>query len=122
MGKYDLWLQESETTARLAHQPEYEAIFREVGKVYAKSGLQPALREWAAQEVALSKRQYEDPASIGFIYARAGDKDQAFAWLEKAYKEKSDRIQYLKTDHLADSLRSDPRYADLLKRIGLPQQ
>jgi hypothetical protein len=69
----------------------------------------------------LSKRQYEDPAIIGSIYARAGEKDQAFAWLEKGYKEKSGRIQYLKTNHLVDSLRSDPRYADLLKRMGLPQ-
>ena len=69
----------------------------------------------------LSKRRYEDPALIGFIYAKADEKDQAFAWLEKGLKEKSDRIQYLKIDHMVDSLRSDPRYADMLKRMGMPQ-
>jgi hypothetical protein len=58
---------------------------------------------------------------VGFIYAKAGDKDQAFAWLEKGLKEKSDGIQYLKTNPMADSLRSDPRYADMIKRMGLPQ-
>ncbi len=121
MGKYDLWLQEAETGSRLSNQPEYEAVFKEVAKVYARSGLQPALREWEGQMVALSKRRYEDPAFIGFIYAKAGDKDQAFAWLEKGLKEKSDAIQYLKTNHLGDSLHSDPRYADMLKRMGLPQ-
>ncbi len=121
MGKYDLWLQEQENGASLSHQPEYEAIYTEVGKVYARSGFQPAVREWAEQEVALSKRRYEDPAFIGFIYAKAGDKDQAFAWLEKGLKEKSDTIQYLKISHMADSLHSDPRYADMLKRMGLPQ-
>ena len=120
-GKYDLWLQELENGASLAHQPEYVAIYKDVGKAYARAGLPAALREWADQEVALSKRRYEDPAFIGFIYAKAGDKDQAFSWLVKGFKEKSDAIQYLKTNHMADALHSDPRYADLLKRMGLPQ-
>jgi serine/threonine protein kinase/Tfp pilus assembly protein PilF len=119
MGKYDLWLQESQTGLNLAHQPEYEAIFKDVAKIYARSGIQPALREWAAQMVALSKRRYEDPAFIAFIYAKAGDKEQAFIWMEKGLKEKSDAIQYLKTNPMADSLRSDPRYADMLKRMGM---
>ncbi len=117
--KYDLWLQESETQFSLSHQAEYEAVFKEVSKVYARSGINPALREWAAQMTELNKRRYEDPAFIGFIYAKAGDKDQAFAWLEKGLKEKSDSIQYLKTNHMADSLHSDPRYADMLKRMGM---
>jgi eukaryotic-like serine/threonine-protein kinase len=121
MGKYNLWRQESENGFRLSHQDEYLAINKEVSKVYAKSGVQAALREWAEQEVALSKRRYEDPAFIGFIYAAMGDKDNAFAWLEKGYKEKSDSIQYVKTAHLVDPVRSDPRYADLLKRMGFPQ-
>jgi hypothetical protein len=116
-----LWIQESETAFTLSHQAEYEAVFKEVGKVYAQSGIEAALREWAKQEVELSKRQYEDPALIGCIYAKAGDKDQAFAWLEKGLKEKSDSIQYLKINHMADSLRSDPRYTDMLKRMGMPQ-
>ena len=118
-GKYDQWLQESETEFSLSHQSEYEAVFKEVGKVYARSGIQPALREWAAQMIELSKRRYEDPAFIGFIYAKAGERDQAFAFLEKGLKEKSDSIQYLKTNHMADSLHSDPRYADMLKRMGM---
>ena len=120
-GKYNLWIQESETEYNLSHQPEYEAVVKEVGKVYAQSGSQAALREWAKQMVELSKRRYEDPGRIGFIYAKAGDKDQAFAWLEKGLKEKSDATQYLKTNHLADSLRSDPRYREMLKQMGLPQ-
>jgi eukaryotic-like serine/threonine-protein kinase len=121
MGKYDLWLQEMESSANLAHQPEYVAIDQDVSKVYARSGLQAALEEWAKQETELSKRRYEDPAFIGFIYAAAGNKDEAFAWLEKGYKEKSDSIQYIKTNHFADRLHSDPRYVDLVKRMGLPE-
>jgi serine/threonine protein kinase/Tfp pilus assembly protein PilF len=121
MHKYDLWIQESETGYRLAHQTEYEQVFQQVAKVYASSGLQPAIREWAKQLVDLSKRRYEDPAFIGFIYAQAGDKDQAFAWLEKGFAEKSDAVQYLKSSPMMDPLRSDPRYGALLKRMGMPQ-
>jgi serine/threonine protein kinase/Tfp pilus assembly protein PilF len=120
-GKYDLWLQEQLVSATLSHQPEYVAIDKEVSKAYARSGAQAALEEWARQEAELSKRRYEDPALIGFIYAKAGHKDEAFAWLEKGFKEKSDGIQYVKTNHLADGLRSDPRYKDLVKRMGLPE-
>jgi hypothetical protein len=46
---------------------------------------------------------------------------QAFARVEKGLKEKSDAIQYLKTNHMSDSLPSDLRYADMLKRMAIPQ-
>jgi eukaryotic-like serine/threonine-protein kinase len=120
-GKYDLWLQELETSASLAHQVEYVPIYKEVGKAYARSGSQGALEEWAKQESELSKRQYEDPAYIAYIYAAAGNKNDAFAWFEKAFKEKSDAMEYIKINHLADGLHSDPRYKDLVKRMGLPE-
>ena len=120
-GKYDLWLQESKQQAVMANQPEYIAIWDAVGKVYSRSGPQAALREWANQEKELSKGRYEDPAFIGFVYAAAGEKDEAFAWLEKAFKEKSESMQYIKTAHFLDPLHSDPRYVSLLKRMGLPE-
>jgi eukaryotic-like serine/threonine-protein kinase len=120
-GTYELWLQEWATGVTLAHQPEYVAINKKVAEAYSRTGIKAAYHEWAAQEEELSKRQYEDPAYIGFIHALAGEKDQAFAWLEKAFKEKSEAVEFLKTIPVADSLRSDPRYADLLKRMGLPQ-
>jgi eukaryotic-like serine/threonine-protein kinase len=121
LGKYDLWLQELKEGANLAHQPEYTTVYEEVSKAYARSGLKAALHEWVEQEKALSKRRYEDPAYIGFVCASAGDKDEAFAWLEKGFKEKSEAMEYVKSNHLTDSLHSDPRYADLLKRMGLPE-
>jgi hypothetical protein len=55
------------------------------------------------------------------LYARLGEKDQAFEWLEKAYAEHADGLVHLKEELAFDSLRSDPRYADLLRRVGLPQ-
>jgi hypothetical protein len=59
---------------------------------------------------------------IGTIYAGLGDKDKAFEFLEKAYQERSPDIPYfLKADLRIDNLRSDPRFRDLFRRVGLPQ-
>ena len=48
-----------------------------------------------------------------------GDKEQAFKWLEQAYKEKTEPLLYLRVDPRLDSLRSDPRFEDLLRRVNL---
>jgi len=69
---------------------------------------------------ALSQRQYVNPHHFYLIYLGLGEKDQAFAWLEKAYGERSAIFQQFKTDPVNDPLRSDPRFADLLRRLGLP--
>jgi DNA-binding winged helix-turn-helix (wHTH) protein/TolB-like protein len=53
------------------------------------------------------------------IYARLGEKDQAFAWLEKAYEQRLTVMKFINTDPVWDDLRSDPRYGDLVRRMGL---
>jgi hypothetical protein len=68
----------------------------------------------------LSNRRYVSPYSIALIYTGLGEKEQAFAWLEKAYEDRSSLMIYLKVEPMLDSLRSDPRFTDLLHRIGLP--
>ena len=60
------------------------------------------------------------PYSIASVYARLGDKEQTLNWLEKAYQQHDAYVVYLKIDPQFDSLRSDPRVADLMRRIGLP--
>jgi pentatricopeptide repeat protein len=54
-----------------------------------------------------------------WAYAGLGDKEQAFAWLEKAYQERRARMYLLNVDPLLDPLRSDPRFQDLVRRAGL---
>jgi len=56
---------------------------------------------------------------LASLYARLGDLDSAFAWLEKCYADRSARLTHLKVDARYDSLRADPRFADLLRRVGL---
>ena len=56
---------------------------------------------------------------MAMIYTGLGEKDQAFAWLEKAYTDRVWRLPFLNVEPRFDSLRSDPRFADLVLRVGL---
>jgi eukaryotic-like serine/threonine-protein kinase len=119
-GKYDLWLEEWEKSARLSNDLEDLALFKAVSQEYVKSGYRGALKRLAAFREEQAKRIYIDPALLAGDYAVLGEKDHAFGLLEKAYREKSGFLPNIKGVSLFDSLRSDPRYADLLKRMGLP--
>jgi hypothetical protein len=72
------------------------------------------------QQEEQGKRHYIDPGFIAIAWALAGENDKAFGWLEKAYAEKSNFIAKLKSVRAFDGLKSDPRYARLLSRMGLP--
>jgi len=66
-----------------------------------------------------TSKEYVPPDELAFLYAGLGDKEEALAALERAYAAHLIGMQFLKVDPLYDSLRSDPRFADLLRRIGL---
>ncbi len=95
------------------------AAFKEV---YAKSGIRGfwlKSLQWLKGEQV--KRSYLAPIHMALAYVFLGEKDQAFEWLEKAYAERSGWMVHLKVDPRFDSLRSDPRFADLVRRVGFPQ-
>ena len=98
-------------------QPEKIAEFKEA---FARGGIKGFYRHWLDQLESKPLRE-QNYVLIGELYARLDEKDQAFEWLEKAYAQHSDGIVRLKEEVGFDNLRSDPRYADLLRRIGLPQ-
>jgi serine/threonine protein kinase/tetratricopeptide (TPR) repeat protein len=88
---------------------------------YAASGRAAEARQIINDLKATSARSYVAPYNIALIYAGLGDKEQAFAWLERAYDDRSSLlVLYMVNDARWDRLHSDPRYADLLRRIGLP--
>ena len=66
-----------------------------------------------------SQQTYVQPSLIALIHVGLGDKNQAFDWLQKAYEDRSAGLLYLKVDPAFDSVRSDPRFIDLLRRVGL---
>ncbi|PYX74115.1 MAG: hypothetical protein DMG78_07450 [Acidobacteria bacterium] len=69
---------------------------------------------------AASQQSLARALFVALVYAGLEDKDQAFIWLEKAYEERFNRLAYLKVEALWDPLRSDSRFADLLRRVGIP--
>jgi len=64
--------------------------------------------------------QYVSPAVVASIYLGLGDKDQAFAWLDRALDDRTWSMFILRVDPMLDHLRDDPRYTRLIQRVGLP--
>ncbi len=119
MGKYDLWLETWKKSMVLFQRPDELAIAEDVSRVYSKSGFKPALLRGIEMRKQLANHRYVDPADIAYDYAALGDKEQTFAWLDKAAAEKSGGLEVIKVVPAMDPWRSDPRYLDLLKRIGM---
>jgi TolB-like protein/tRNA A-37 threonylcarbamoyl transferase component Bud32 len=91
-----------------------------LGHIYAVSGKKSEALAVVHELKQLSGQGYVAATGIALIYAGLGDKDQAFAWLEKGYEEHAFQMQWLKIEPRWDSLRSDPRFQDLIQRVGLP--
>lgn len=89
-----------------------------LGNTYAVSGRRAKALSIIEELKELRKKRHIPAAYIAGIYAGLLDKDQAFAWLERGYQERSDGMTYLKIERLFDSLRSDARFLDLLRRVG----
>lgn len=70
----------------------------------------------------LARRRYVDPLPFATLTIGLGEKDQALAWLEKAYEARSSWLIWLGVDPVYDPLRSDPRFQALLRRMKLPPQ
>jgi tetratricopeptide (TPR) repeat protein len=121
MAKYDLWLAEWKKAATLNNDHEQLTIAEDAARVYAKSGSRASISRVVELFKQLAQRRYVDPGFIAYDYAALGDKDQVFYWLEKGYSVKAESLQFIKVVKPMEPFRSDPRYLDLLKRMGLPQ-
>ena len=92
-----------------------------IAYVDAVSGRRDEALKIANRFKALAKERYVDSNNIAVIYSGLGDKDQAFYWLNRGIEQRSCSMVFLKYDPFQDRLHSDPRFPDLLRRIGLPQ-
>jgi Flp pilus assembly protein TadD len=92
-----------------------------LGHVYAVSGRKTEARKILAELQRLSEHSYVPATELALVYAGLGEKDKAFACLDKAYEEHSFPLHNLKVEPRFDSLHSDPRFSDLLRRMGLPR-
>jgi TolB-like protein/Tfp pilus assembly protein PilF/tRNA A-37 threonylcarbamoyl transferase component Bud32 len=93
-------------------------IFTFLGWVYAVSGQQKKARDLLNRMLDLRTKRYLDAYLIGEVYAGLGEKDKAFEWLNKAYEERAGQMIFLKVDPWIKNLHSDPRYKELLRKMG----
>lgn len=91
-----------------------------LGHIYGALGRREDAQKVLDELNDLSGRRYVSPVYIALIFAGLGDNDQAFHWLEKAYQERSNSLHALRAEPGWDSLRSDARFADLLRRMNFP--
>lgn len=117
-GKFPEAIAELEQTRRLDDSPQ---VWGDIGYVYAVSGNKSKAYKAIEQLKNLSRQRYVSLYDIAIIYGALGDKDQAFAWLEKAFDARDEQLTWLKVDPRLDPLRSDPRFANLMRRMGLSQ-
>ncbi len=92
-----------------------------LGLAYGLAGRKAEANKVLHELLKLNESRYVTPAALVNVYIGLGDKDEAFVWLEKAYQERSNFLGYLKVFPIVDPLRSDPRFADLIRRVGLPE-
>jgi TolB-like protein/Tfp pilus assembly protein PilF/predicted Ser/Thr protein kinase len=116
-GMYDQEMAEAETALRLNGQAEIATALR---TAYTERGVKGMLLKSIELGSNPANKGSYWPAGVAADYARLGDKDKAFVWLERAWNERTGWA-FLKVQPEWDSLRSDPRFADLLRRIGFPQ-
>ncbi|MFY9530336.1 MAG: protein kinase [Candidatus Acidiferrales bacterium] len=92
-----------------------------IGYVYAVSGRRDEAIKIVNQFKDSAKEKYVDGYNIATIYSGLGDKDEAFHWLNRGIEQRSLGMVFLKCDPFFDRLHSDPRFPEVLRRIGLPQ-
>jgi tetratricopeptide (TPR) repeat protein len=94
-------------------------ILWDLGYAPAASGKRDQARQVLAELLERTQHTYVRPLAFAWISIGLDERDQAFAWLEKAYEEHDPYLTLLNADPVYDSLRADPRFATLLKKIGL---
>ena len=89
--------------------------------MYGVSGKTAEARKVLAKLQTPGALSYVAPYNVAVVYAGLGDTSQSFAWLERAFEQRSYYLPtYYPTDERLDNLRADPRFADLKRRLGLP--
>ena len=98
--------------------PQYVAA---LGHAYAVAGKTDEAQKVLNELKELAKRRYVSPYDIALVYTGMANQDQVFEWLEKAYEERAGWLALVKVEPRLHSLRSDPRFGDLLRRMNFPK-
>ena len=88
------------------------------GLIYSIAGRKDEAKKTLNKMLEQSKKSYIAPWMIAVVYGGLGERDKAFEWIEKSFKERDHWLVYLKVSPIVDNLRSDPRFPKILKRMG----
>jgi Flp pilus assembly protein TadD len=117
VGRHEEAVAESQKAVSLsAGEPTY---IGQLGHAYAVSGKKAEAQKVLAELKDLSKRRYVARFDIARVYVGLGDKSRALEWLERPIEDRSDWVAWIKVWPQVDSLRGEPRFHDLLRRMGL---
>jgi len=116
MGKHKEAVAEREKALSLSGGPELAASIEED---FTKSGYKGVLQSWLDGLTELSKHSYVSSYSIAESYMRMDEKQKAFEWLEKAYEEHDSGLVSVAVEPMFESIRSDPRFKEILRRMKL---
>jgi tetratricopeptide (TPR) repeat protein len=104
----------------MAQGERHPYLIAALGHAYALAGERDKALKALAELHQISEKRYVSPYLFAVIYAGLGDKDQTFAWLDKAVEDRSLFLIWLKVEPLFDPLRDDPRFQNIVRRVGLP--
>ncbi len=115
--KYKKAVEECQNAVSLSGDDLFRAV--DLARAFAQSGNKAAARkmlnDWRA------RRGYVPPSFFAQVYVALGEKDQGLAWIERAYTDRDVNLVFLKEDPAFDSLRSNPSFQDLMRRLAFPK-
>jgi tetratricopeptide (TPR) repeat protein len=116
-----LWTEAIDELRQALETDRNPALVAKMGEAYAVSGKRTEALEAIRTLQEMSETRYVDGYHFATVYAGLGEKDQALEWLFKAFEARSNSLILLNVDPVFDSLRSDPRFQDLLRRMNFPE-
>src|SRR5438309_1380051 len=114
-------LEERLSTRKLSSDRRESDFASAMEQGFRSGGWKGALTKGIEARQTQRKTGYASAYQIAILYADLGDKNKAFRWLNTAYQERDTYLYGSRTDFLLDPLRSDPRFAELVRKVGLPQ-
>jgi serine/threonine protein kinase/tetratricopeptide (TPR) repeat protein len=118
---YPQVIEEAKAFGQLSGDRDESEFASALEQGFRSTGWKGALRKGIETREAQRKTRHSSAYEIAALYVELGEKDQAFRWLDTAYQERDYSLLGLKTDYSLDPIRSDPRFAELVRKVGLPQ-
>jgi serine/threonine protein kinase len=121
-GLYAKVVEEYKILGELDGNPKDAEFASALEQGFHSGGWKGALAKGIEVRQAQRKTGYSSAYDIAVLYAGLGEKDEVFRWLNAAYEERDYQMESMRTDFRLDPVHSDPRFAELVRKVGLPQQ